>query len=69
MCKPMPPIDAVMLNQIPKIRPTFRLRLPCAMRTIVALIMREMATSYGRSPGGYIWAIAEPVAGIVWCPF
>jgi capsular polysaccharide transport system permease protein len=65
MCKPMPPIDAVMLNQIPKIRPTFRLRLPRAMRTIVALIMREMATSYGRSPGGYIWAIAEPVAGIV----
>ena len=27
--------------------------------------MREMATSYGRSPGGYLWAIAEPVAGIV----
>lgn len=26
--------------------------------------MREMATSYGRSPGGYIWAIVEPVAAI-----
>lgn len=24
-----------------------------------------MATRYGRSPGGYVWAIAEPVAGIV----
>lgn len=33
-------------------------------RTIVALILREMATTYGRSPGGYIWAVLEPVAGI-----
>ncbi|MBN9889812.1 ABC transporter permease [Salipiger abyssi] len=33
-------------------------------RAIGALILREMATSYGRSPGGYIWAILEPVAGI-----
>ena len=23
-----------------------------------------MATSYGRSPGGYLWAVLEPVAGI-----
>lgn len=34
------------------------------IRVIMALVMREMATSYGRSPGGYIWAILEPVAGI-----
>lgn len=27
-------------------------------------MMREMSTSFGRSPGGYAWAIAEPVAGI-----
>jgi capsular polysaccharide transport system permease protein len=27
-------------------------------------MLREMSTSYGRSPGGYIWAIAEPVAAI-----
>lgn len=33
-------------------------------RTITALVMREMATTYGRSPGGYVWAILEPVAGI-----
>lgn len=33
-------------------------------RVIMALVMREMATSYGRSPGGYIWAILEPVAGV-----
>ncbi|MEL0439183.1 ABC transporter permease [Phycobacter sp. K97] len=35
------------------------------MRTIVALILREMSTTYGRSPGGYIWAILQPVAMIV----
>lgn len=33
-------------------------------RAVFALMLREMATSYGRSPGGYIWAVAEPVAGI-----
>ena len=30
-------------------------------RTISALIMREMQTTYGRSPGGYLWAVLEPV--------
>ena len=34
------------------------------LRSITALMLREMATSYGRSPGGYIWAILEPAAGI-----
>ncbi|MFT6676852.1 MAG: capsular polysaccharide transport system permease protein [Sulfitobacter sp.] len=29
-----------------------------------ALILREIATSYGRSPGGYLWAVLEPAAGI-----
>ncbi len=33
-------------------------------RAILALMLREMATTYGRSPGGYIWALIEPVAGI-----
>ncbi|WP_323038199.1 ABC transporter permease [Gemmobacter sp.] len=36
-----------------------------AARTIVALMLREMSTRYGRSPGGYIWAIVEPLAGIL----
>lgn len=30
-------------------------------RTISALILREMSTTYGRSPGGYLWAVVEPV--------
>ncbi|WP_022704466.1 ABC transporter permease [Pseudorhodobacter ferrugineus] len=33
-------------------------------RAIVALMLREMSTTYGRSPGGYIWAILSPVAAI-----
>jgi capsular polysaccharide transport system permease protein len=33
-------------------------------RTISALVLREMSTTYGRSPGGYFWAVLEPVAGI-----
>ena len=33
-------------------------------RAVMALILREMATSYGRSPGGYVWAIVEPAVGI-----
>ncbi|MBL4919329.1 ABC transporter permease [Szabonella alba] len=35
-----------------------------SLRTITALILREMATTYGRSPGGYLWAILEPVAAL-----
>jgi len=33
-------------------------------RTIFALMLREMATSYGRSAMGYLWAIIEPVAAL-----
>lgn len=34
-------------------------------RAVSALILREMATRYGRSPGGYAWAVLEPLGGIV----
>lgn len=44
--------------QVPKTR-RFR-----AFRSISALMLREMTTTYGRSPGGYLWAILEPVAAI-----
>lgn len=33
-------------------------------RAIAALVLREMSSTYGRSPGGYLWAIFEPAAGI-----
>ena len=38
-------------------------------RAIFALIVREMSTTYGRSPGGYFWAVAEPIAGIALLTF
>lgn len=30
----------------------------------MALMLREMATTYGRSPGGYLWAVLEPLGAI-----
>jgi capsular polysaccharide transport system permease protein len=35
-----------------------------SIRTVAAMMLREMVTTYGRSPGGYVWAILEPVAAI-----
>lgn len=35
-----------------------------SMRTTMALILREISTAYGATPGGYLWAVAEPVASI-----
>ena len=34
-------------------------------RTILALMLREMSTRYGRTPGGYLWGIVEPLAAIL----
>ena len=42
----------------------YRRRRFASLRSIGALMLREMATTYGKSPGGYIWAVLEPVAGI-----
>lgn len=39
------------------------------LRTVMALMLREMTTTYGRSPGGYIWAILEPVAALALLTF
>ncbi|AXI48016.1 sugar ABC transporter permease [Sulfitobacter sp. SK012] len=36
-----------------------------SFRCISALILREMSTRYGRSPGGYVWAILEPLGAIL----
>lgn len=40
-----------------------------ALRTVSALMLREMVTTYGRSPGGYLWAVLEPVAAIALLSF
>lgn len=34
-------------------------------RVILALALREMSSTYGRSPGGYLWAILEPIGMIL----
>jgi capsular polysaccharide transport system permease protein len=47
----------------PGLRPAPRRRF-ASLRAITALMMREMVTTYGRSPGGYLWAVLEPVGGI-----
>ncbi len=36
-----------------------------SLRTIAALMLREMSTRYGRTPGGYLWAVLEPLAAIL----
>lgn len=47
-----------------ELRPVARRpRLP-AVRSVLALVLREMSTAYGRAPGGYLWAVVEPVAGV-----
>lgn len=33
-------------------------------RVVLALMLREMSSRYGRSPGGYLWAVLEPVGMI-----
>ncbi|NUB46500.1 ABC transporter permease [Fertoebacter nigrum] len=40
-----------------------RLRF-ASLRSVLALVLREMSTTHGRSPGGYVWAVLEPVAAI-----
>lgn len=45
-------------------RPTVGRSMP-TLRTIGALIMREMTTRFGRTPGGYLWALLQPLAMIL----
>lgn len=57
----MPSSPPLRPAQRPRPRPT---RSHASFRAISALILREMATRYGNSPGGYIWAILEPLGAI-----
>lgn len=47
------------------LRPVHRQRPFASLRAIGALVLREMATTKGRSANGYLWAVAEPVGGII----
>lgn len=39
-------------------------RVQIQLRVLFALVMREMTTRFGRSPGGYVWAVLSPAGGI-----
>lgn len=39
------------------------------LRVITALVIREMGARFGRSAGGYLWALAEPLGGILLLAF
>lgn len=41
-----------------------RVLMPRFVRVIFALMMRDMATSYGKSSLGYLWAVLEPIGAI-----
>lgn len=56
-------------NDIPaaqpiKVRPASE-RSFASARAILALMLREMTTRYGRSPGGFVWAFVVPVASLI----
>ncbi len=57
------PIESVVRDQV--LTP----RRSTIFRSVAALILREMSTTYGRSPGGYLWAVLEPVAAIALLSF
>lgn len=52
------------LSAPPGKRTVSRTRSFAAFRSIAALMMREMTTEHGRNPGGYIWAVLQPLAGV-----
>lgn len=52
-------------SDLPRRRPRRTRRRWPSLRNIAALVLREMSTTYGRSPGGYLWALAEPLGMII----
>jgi capsular polysaccharide transport system permease protein len=60
--------DTAMTQQVridySKLRPVGKVPRFSMLRTVSALILREMTATYGRKPGGYMWAILEPAGGI-----
>jgi capsular polysaccharide transport system permease protein len=49
----------------PALRSVTAPRRLATARVVTALMLREMTSSYGRSPGGFLWVVLEPLAGIV----
>jgi capsular polysaccharide transport system permease protein len=61
MLQPISPEHIALSSDL---RPIHRQRSFASLRAIGALVLREMSATNGRSGNGYLWAIAEPVAGI-----
>jgi capsular polysaccharide transport system permease protein len=61
MLQPISPEHIALSSDL---RPIHRQRSFASLRAIGALVLREMSATNGRSGTGYLWAIAEPVAGI-----
>lgn len=57
-------MTAIPLHQKRSPLPARQRRFMASFRPIAALDLREMATTYGHSPGGYLWAVLAPVAGV-----
>lgn len=53
------------VSATPRLRAVHKQRSFASLRTISALVLREMASTKGKSANGFIWAIAEPVGGII----
>lgn len=53
---------------VPQPAPVSARRYP-ALRTIAALVLREMSTRFGRKPGGYLWALLGPLGIIIMLAF
>lgn len=68
MNKSLPAPEAPNLTAVPP-RPALVPARSGGGRVIAALILREMATTFGRSRGGWIWAVAEPVAVVALLSF
>ncbi|UTS82953.1 Polysialic acid transport protein KpsM (plasmid) [Phaeobacter piscinae] len=71
--RPLSPPKTQGMAQIPAQIPTSPAANPhqrhrrsmATLRTVAALVLREMSTRYGRTPGGYLWGILEPLAAIL----
>jgi capsular polysaccharide transport system permease protein len=60
-----PPAAAIPQALSPSVNPHRNRRRLATLRTVAALVLREMSTRYGRTPGGYVWSILEPLAAIL----
>ena len=56
-----------MTNALPS--PALPRKRTGTVQTVLALMLREMSSTHGRSALGYLWAILEPVGGLILLTF